>query len=241
MTDIIPAIDIISGKCVRLTRGDYATSKTYYDNPLDIALKFVDYGIKRLHIVDLDGAKASTPANLPVLEKIAARTSLEIEWGGGIKDRDSLDAVLGSGADQAICGSIAVSDPEELEKWISIYGADRIILGADVRNGRVATKGWLEESGKSAEELIGRFIPSGLERVICTDISRDGMLTGPAFSLYGGLIEKFPSIRLTASGGVSSIEDILELDRIGISGVIVGKALYEGRITLENLACLIKK
>ena len=207
MIEIIPATDIIGGQCVRLTQGDYASRKTYYRDPLEAALRFEEAGIRRLHMVDLDGAKASEPRNLAVLERIAARTSLEVQYGGGIKSREA--------------------------------GPGRLILGADVRNGAVAIEGWLESSTLSAPELIGRFIPQGLTQVICTDISRDGMLCGPSAAFYADLQGRFPTVEITVSGGISSMSDIEELDRQGLRSVIVGKALYEGRITLKDLArCL---
>mgnify|MGYP001831268251 CR=1 FL=1 len=226
MIEIIPATDIIGGQCVRLTQGDYASRKTYYRDPLEAAFRFEEAGIRRLHMVDLDGAKASEPRNLAVLERIAARTSLEVQYGGGIKSREALHSVFDAGARRAICGSVAV-------------GPGRLILGADVRNGTVAIEGWLESSTLSAPELIGRFIPQGLTQVICTDISRDGMLCGPSAAFYADLQGRFPTVEITVSGGISSMSDIEELDRQGLRSVIVGKALYEGRITLKDLArCL---
>ncbi len=235
MIQIIPAMDIISGECVRLTKGDYSTRKSYSGNPLEMAERFCGAGLKRLHIVDLDGARASFPENLHILEKIISRTGMEIEWGGGIKNRQALDAVLDSGASQAICGSIAVSDPDEFRTWLSEYGPDRIILGADVRNGMIATHGWMQDSSVSVEDLVERFLPFGLSRVICTDIACDGMLCGPSLGLYAGLLRRFPELGLTASGGIGSMEDIISLDRTGIGSVIVGKAIYEGRISLEEI------
>ena len=235
MIEIIPAIDIISGKCVRLTKGDYASVKSYSDDPADIALRFKDAGLRRLHIVDLDGARASFPRNLDVLEKIVSATGMEVEWGGGIKDRAGLSSVLESGAAQAICGSIAVTDPEEFRSWIYEYGSGRIILGADVRDGKVATHGWIRDSGLTVEDLVGMFLEDGLKKVICTDISRDGTLQGPSFDLYGSLRRQFPGIEFTASGGISTMTDIYELDRQGTGSVIVGKAIYEGRITVGEI------
>ena len=236
MIEIIPAIDIIGGKCVRLAKGDYATAKSYSDSPADVALSFRDAGLKKLHIVDLDGAKASSPQNLAVLESISSATGMEIEWGGGIKDRRSLEAVLSGGAAQVICGSIAVTDRDEFAAWIQDYGPDRIILGADARNGRIATHGWLQETGLTVAELVGTYVPYGLERVICTDISKDGMLQGPSFGLYSELKRQFPEIRVTASGGIGGMDDILELDNMGTDSVIVGKALYEGKISLREIS-----
>ena len=236
MIRIIPAIDIMSGKCVRLTKGDYSTAKSYSDNPVEVAELFRDAGLESLHIVDLDGARTSSPQNLKVLESIASATGMKIEWGGGIKDRSALDAVLGSGASQAICGSIAVTDMEEFRNWLTEYGPDRIILGADARGGRIATHGWLRESGLTVAQLVETYIPYGLKKVICTDIACDGMLHGPSFGLYSSLQELFPDLELTASGGIGSIADIAGLDRMGIGSVIVGKALYENRITLNEIS-----
>lgn len=235
MITVIPAIDLIGGECVRLSQGDYARRKSYYKDPLDAARRYEDAGAERLHLVDLDGAKASFPKNLDVLSRIAGHTSLEVQYGGGIKSGEALQAVFGAGARRAICGSIAVKEPEAFAGWLAEYGPHRLILGADVRDGKVAVNGWLDASETEADELIARFLPQGLTQVICTEISRDGMLEGPAFSLYGDLQERFPSVDITVSGGVSSLEDILRLDRMGLRSVIVGKALYEGHITTEEL------
>lgn len=222
---------------MRLVQGDYARCNTYYDDPLDAAMRFADAGLRRLHMVDLDGAKRAFPANLGVLERVAARTGLEIQYGGGIKSREALDAVFGAGAARAICGSAAVAAPDDFRAWLDTYGAGRIILGADIKDGCVATHGWLDTSRVTAEELIGRF--PGLRQVICTDISRDGMLCGPATELYTRLGRLFPALDITASGGIGSLSDILELGRAGIRSVVVGKALYEGKITLTQIAsCL---
>ncbi|MCC8019771.1 MAG: 1-(5-phosphoribosyl)-5-[(5-phosphoribosylamino)methylideneamino]imidazole-4-carboxamide isomerase [Rikenellaceae bacterium] len=234
MIRIIPAIDIIGGKCVRLTQGDYARQTTYYYDPLDAALRFRDAGLDRLHIVDLDGAKHSAPRNLATLERLAARSGMAVQFGGGIKSGDALRSVLDSGADYAICGSIAVTDPDLLREWLARYG-DRLILGADVREGMVATHGWLKDSGTGVEELIASFTGDGLRRVICTDISRDGTLAGPNFELYRRLHEGFPAVEVIVSGGISSMDDILSLDGIGLPAVILGKAFYEGRVTIEDL------
>ncbi|MBR2332925.1 MAG: 1-(5-phosphoribosyl)-5-[Rikenellaceae bacterium] len=235
MIELIPAIDIIDGKCVRLTRGDYNLQTTYGANPTDIARGYEAIGVRRLHVVDLDGAKASAPCNLAVLEDICANTSLDVEWGGGIKSEESLSAVLSAGANRAICGSVAVSNPEMMTEWIAKYGAEHIILGVDIRDGKVATHGWLRESDLSAEELIARFGADGLSQVICTDISKDGMLQGPTFELYEMLQNRFPAIDITVSGGISSMEDIRRLNDMGLRSVIIGKAIYEGRITTKEL------
>ena len=234
MIEIIPATDIIDGACVRLTQGDYASRKTYYRDPLEAALRFEEAGIRRLHMVDLDGAKAAEPQNLAVLERIAAKTSLEVQYGGGIKSRAALRSVFDAGARRAVCGSVAVREPELFARWIAEFGPERLILGADVRDGVVAIQGWTERSERTAPELIETFLPAGLRQVVCTDISRDGMLCGPAVALYADLQRRFPQVEITVSGGVSSPDDIARLEREGLRSVIVGKALYEGRITLEK-------
>ena len=234
MIEIIPATDIIDGACVRLTQGDYASRKTYYRDPLEAALRFEEAGARRLHMVDLDGAKAAEPQNLAVLERIAAKTSLEVQYGGGIKSRAALRSVFDAGARRAVCGSVAVREPELFARWIAEFGPERLILGADVRDGVVAIQGWTERSERTAPELIETFLPAGLRQVVCTDISRDGMLCGPAVALYADLQRRFPQVEITVSGGVSSPDDIARLEREGLRSVIVGKALYEGRITLEK-------
>ncbi len=235
MIDIIPATDIIDGACVRLTQGDYASQKTYYRDPLEAAKRFEDAGIRRLHMVDLDGAKASEPRNLAVLERVATKTALEVQYGGGIKSSEALRSVFNAGARRAICGSVAVRQPELFAQWLTEFGAERLILGADIRDGVVAIQGWLEHSTLSAPELIEQFLPQGLSQVICTDISRDGMLCGPSAAFYAELQQQFPAVEITVSGGISSMADIEELDRQQLRSVIVGKAIYEGRITLKEL------
>ena len=238
MIEIIPAIDIIGGKCTRLSQGDYTTQKDYGGDPAEWARAFADCGVTRLHLVDLEGAKSATPKNLRTLEAIASLGLLTIEWGGGIKDEDALKAVWNAGAGQAIIGSIAAKEPERMLDWLRTYG-NRIILGADVRDGRVAVSGWLEDGGMGLEEILDRFLPAGLERAIVTDIARDGMLHGPSFDLYQGLKERYPVLTTIVSGGVSSLEDIRKADALGLPGIIVGKAIYENRITLKDLAkCL---
>jgi phosphoribosylformimino-5-aminoimidazole carboxamide ribotide isomerase len=238
MIEIIPAIDIIGGKCTRLSQGDYATQKDYGGDPAEWARAYADCGVRRLHLVDLEGAKASAPRNLKTLETIASLGLMTLEWGGGIKDDDALASVWNAGADEAIIGSIAARDPERMLRWLSAFGG-RIILGADARDGKVAVSGWLEDSGIGLEDLIGRFVPAGLERAIVTDISRDGMLQGPSFDLYQGLQEHFPGLKVIVSGGVSSLADVRRADEMGLPGIIVGKAIYENRITLKELAlCL---
>ncbi|WP_290535096.1 1-(5-phosphoribosyl)-5-[(5-phosphoribosylamino)methylideneamino]imidazole-4-carboxamide isomerase [Alistipes sp.] len=235
MIEIIPATDIIDGRCVRLTQGDYARKKTYCDDPLEAAQRFEEAGIRRLHMVDLDGAKAAEPRNLRVLERIAARTSLEVQYGGGIKSREALEAVFNAGASRAICGSIAVRQPELFAAWIADFEARRIILGADIRDGKVAIQGWTETAGITAGELIGRFRRDGLTQAICTDIARDGMLCGIATAFYAGLQRQYPEVEITVSGGIGSMADIEALRSEGLRSVIVGKALYEGRITLKEI------
>lgn len=235
MINIIPAIDLIDGKCVRLTKGDYNQKKQYDASPLDMALRYQDIGIRRLHVVDLDGAKSSSPRNLHVLEEIAIRTSLEIEWGGGIKSDQALYDAYNAGADYLIIGSVAVTKPDLFARWLDEYGGNRLILGADVHDGRVAINGWLEKSRQTIDALIDRFVPHGLSEVICTDISKDGMLQGPTFDLYAHLQEKYPGQDIIVSGGISSMDDIRRLNEMRLRHVIVGKAIYEGRITLEEL------
>lgn len=235
MIEIIPAIDIIGGECVRLSQGDYDKKTTYFKDPSEVAVRFRDAGIRRLHLVDLEGAKASEPKNLAVLEKVASRTGMDIQYGGGIKSAQALQAVFDSGANRAICGSIAITNSEAFRGWLDDFGPSKIILGADVKNGFVATHGWLESSEVTAQTLISQFEVDGLSQVICTDISKDGMLQGPTFDLYQQLQAQFPAIDITVSGGISSIEDIVKLNEMALRSVIVGKAFYEGRITLKQL------
>ena len=240
MIEIIPAIDIIGGQCVRLSQGDYDSKKVYYRDPLEIARIYQDLGVRRLHIVDLDGAKTASPCNLAVLERIAGNTSLDIQYGGGVKTAGSLQAVLQAGASRVICGSIAVLDPDSFIEWLDDYGPEHVILGADAKNGKIAINGWLESSSVGVEDIIRKFAPHGLSQVICTDISKDGMLKGPAFELYNRLQAAFPQIEITASGGISSVGDIRALDENGIRSVIVGKAIYEGAITFEQLRLCLR-
>ncbi len=235
MINVIPAIDLIDGKCVRLTKGDYNQKKQYDASPVDMALRYQDIGIRRLHVVDLDGAKSSSPRNLHVLEEIAIRTSLEIEWGGGIKSDQALYDAYNAGADYLIIGSVAVTKPDLFARWLDEYGGNRLILGADIHDGRVAINGWLQKSRQTIDALIDRFVPHGLSEVICTDISKDGMLQGPTFDLYARLQEKYPEQDIIVSGGISSMDDIRRLNEMHLRHVIVGKAIYEGRITLEEL------
>ena len=236
MINVIPAIDLIDGKCVRLTKGDYNQKKQYDASPLDMALRYQDIGLSRLHVVDLDGAKSSSPKNLRVLEQIATRTSLDIEWGGGIKSDEALRDAFNAGAGHLIIGSVAVSNPDLFARWLGEHGGDRLILGADIHDGRVAINGWLEESEHTIEVLIDRFVPHGLSEVICTDIAKDGMLQGPTFDLYARLQAAYPEQDIIVSGGISSMGDIYRLDEMCLRHVIVGKAIYEGRITLNELS-----
>ena len=234
-TIIIPAIDLIDGRCVRLTQGDYDQKKEYSADPLDMAKQYEDCGVSRLHIVDLDGAKAKQPCNLRTLEKIASGTSLDIEWGGGIKDSVSLRSALDAGAGRIICGSVAVDNRQEFLKWLSEFGSSKIILGADVRDGKVATHGWLKDSGLTLAELMDWYVPAGLTQMICTDISKDGMLQGPDFEFYVDLKRAFPTVDVTLSGGISCMADIEKAAQLELHSVIVGKAIYEGRISLKEI------
>ncbi len=235
---IIPAIDLIEGKCVRLSQGDYNKCTTYGNSPLDIAKQYEDCGIERLHLVDLDGAKASKPQNLATLERIASHTSLTIEYGGGIKERESVVSVFDAGANMAICGSVACNEPDTFIGWLGEFGKEKLIFGADLKNGIPAVRGWLEEGKISIGTLLQRFTEAGLTSSIITDIACDGMLQGPSINLYKSIREKFPQLDIIASGGVSCIDDILELEKENIFGVVVGKAIYEGRITLKDLTRL---
>ena len=235
MINVIPAIDLIDGKCVRLTKGDYNQKKQYDASPLDMALRYQDIGLRRLHVVDLDGAKSSSPRNLRVLEQIATHTSLDIEWGGGIKSDEALRDAFNAGAGHLIIGSVAVAQPDLFARWLGEHGGSRLILGADVHEGRVAINGWLEESEQTIEALIDRFIPHGLREIICTDIAKDGMLQGPTFDLYARLQASYPEQDIIVSGGISAMSDIQRLNEMNLRHVIVGKAIYEGRITLEEL------
>lgn len=232
---LIPAIDLIEGRCVRLTQGDYDDKKVYEQSPVDMAKMYADCGVARLHVVDLDGAKAKEPCNLRVLERLANETSLDIEWGGGIKSSDALRSAIDAGANRVICGSVAVDNSELFASWLQEYGADHIILGADVRGRNVATHGWLKETEVTIDSIIEQFLPFGLKQLICTDISKDGMLQGPNFPLYVELKEKYPMVNTTLSGGISSMADIDKAASLGLHSVIIGKAIYEGRITLNDL------
>lgn len=232
---IIPAIDIIAGKCVRLTKGDYNTKKIYNENPLEVAKSFEAHGIAYLHLVDLDGAKSNQIVNYKILEQIATKTSLKIDFGGGLKSDVDLKIAFESGANQITGGSIAVKQPEVFKDWIKQYGADKIILGADAKNEKVAISGWLEESTSDLIPFIQNYQNEGVQYVICTDISKDGMLEGPSFELYRRILEEIQDIKLIASGGISTFEELPKLAELGCEGTIIGKAIYEGRITLKQL------
>ena len=235
MMEIVPAIDMIEGRSVRLSQGDLNKSKEHDASPLEMAKRYEDVGVRRLHLVDLDGARAGIPQNLRNLEQIASATSLEVEWGGGVRSRESIASVLNAGAAGVICGSLALQEPRLFSAFLKEYGEERIILGADISGGKIATKGWLEISSSTIEEVIELFLKDGLKRVICTDISKDGMLQGPAVELYSALMERFPTMHLTASGGVGSMADLENLEAAGVPAAIVGKAIFEERITLKEI------
>lgn len=231
---IIPAIDIIDGKCVRLSKGDYSTQKTYNEHPLEVAKAFEGHGIKHLHLVDLDGAKSKHIVNHKVLETIATKTNLKIDFGGGLKTDKDLKIAFDSGAQQITGGSIAVKEPEVFSQWISDYGAEKIILGADVRGTYIATDGWLETSNQSLFDFLTYYQTKGVQYTICTDISKDGMLQGPSFDLYKKILAE-NQIKLIASGGISHFDELPRLAEMGCEGTIIGKAIYENRISLKQL------
>ncbi len=231
---IIPAIDIIDGKCVRLTQGDYEQCKTYSDSPLEVAKAFEDVGITRLHLVDLDGAKAAGVVNIKVLESICQGTGLSVDFGGGIKTDEDIHRVFNAGADYACLGSIVQTDVEKTKSWMQYYGGEKIILGADVLDKKICTHGWKKITETTIYELIANY-EDQIHHLMCTDISKDGMMEGPAIDLYRELLERYPHIHLIASGGVSSYEDLQELAELGVESVIVGKAIYEKKIGMESL------
>ena len=237
--EIIPAIDIIDGKCVRLTQGDYSRKKIYGDHPLDMAKQFEDAGIQRLHLVDLDGAKAKRIVNKSVLESIAQNTSLKVDFGGGVQSDEDIQLAFQSGAAQVTGGSIAVRNPDLFENWIREYGSEKIILGADSRDRKVAIGGWEESTTADVISFIGGYFEKGIRYVICTDVAKDGLLQGPSLDLYKDILQEVPGIKLIASGGVSSMKDLEDLRKIGVFGTIVGKAFYEGKISLEELASFV--
>lgn len=231
MIELIPAIDIIDGKCVRLTQGDYDTLKVYGD-PVEMALRFQELGYRRLHVVDLDGAKSKHVVNIDTLGQITSRTDLIVDFGGGVKTEDDLQKAFDSGAHMVTAGSIAVTNPETVLAWIERFGADRLVLGADVRNGKISINGWKEDSSEDLIPFLNKFVNAGIRNVLCTEISRDGTLQGPAIKLYQHIMSQYPTLHLIASGGVGSDQDILDLDKAGIPAVVFGKAFYEGKITL---------
>ena len=236
---IIPAIDIIDGKCVRLSKGDYDTKKIYNENPLEVAKSFEDHGIQYLHLVDLDGAKSSKIINHKVLEQIASKTNLKIDFGGGLKSDEDIKIAFECGANQITGGSIAVKNPELFKNWMAQYGTDKIILGADANNRKIAVSGWLEESKEEVIPFIQNYQKEGISYVICTDIAKDGMLEGPSFELYKDILKECPNVKLIASGGISTFDELPKLAELGCEGTIIGKAIYEGRITLKQLELFI--
>ena len=235
MIELIPAIDIIDGKCVRLSQGDYDSKKVYNENPVEVAKELEAHGIRRLHVVDLDGAVSHHVVNYRTLEQIASRTSLVIDFGGGVKSDEDLVIAFESGAQMVTGGSIAVKNPERFCHWLQTYGSERIILGADVKDHKIAVNGWKDESACELFPFLKDYVGKGVRKVICTDINCDGMLQGPSISLYKEMLETYPDLYLIASGGVGSTEDIRQLEATGIPAVIFGKALYEGRITFKEL------
>lgn len=235
MIEIVPAIDIIGGKCVRLSKGDYGSMKVYNENPLDVARAFEDVGCTSLHLVDLDGAKSKHIVNYRTLEAIAGHTALHIDFGGGLKSNDDVRIAFESGAEKITGGSVAVTHHAMFEGWLNRYGSDAIILGADARNGKISTNGWLHDSEEQIVPFIRQYMEKGVTQVISTDINCDGMLSGPSLELYRSILAELPDLRLIASGGVSAMTDVEHLHEIGVPAVIVGKAIYEGRITMREL------
>ena len=236
MIELIPAIDIIDGQCVRLAKGDYNSKTVYGDKPEDIAAKFEAAGIRRLHVVDLDGAKSKHVVNLDVLKRITARTNLVVDFGGGIKSDEDIEKVFACGASMVTVGSISVTRKDLFVEWLAKFGAERIILGADVRDGEISINGWLEDTTEDIVDFLEYYVSRGVKNVLCTDISKDGMLQGPAYPLYEKILAAFPGINLIASGGVSCADDIRRLDSKGVPSVVFGKAVYEGKIDLKTLA-----
>ncbi len=232
---IVPAIDIIDGKCVRLTKGDYDTKKIYNENPIEVAKEFEANGITHLHLVDLDGAKNGSVVNWKTLETIASTTKLQVDFSGGIKTKEAAKQAFDFGAAQIAVGSLAVKNPKEFVDWIWTFGEEKLILGADVINGKIAVSGWQETSAKDIYSYLDFYFEEGIDYVLCTDVSKDGMLQGPSFDLYNTILEEYEEIKLIASGGVSSVEDLLKLKEMGCYATIVGKAFYEGKITIAQL------
>jgi len=239
MIELIPAIDIINGQCVRLTKGDYDQKTVYRDSPAEVAQEFESIGFKRLHVVDLDGAKSKHIVNTAVLRQIVLQTHLCVDFGGGIKTDDDIETAFANGAEMVTVGSIAVTNPDLFISWLQIYGADRLILGADVRNGKISINGWKEDSTEDLLPFLKKYIDAGVKNVLCTEISKDGTLQGPAIDLYKRVMQEYPDLHLIASGGVSSIDDIRALDAAGIPAVVFGKAIYEGKIDLHELINVI--
>ncbi|MBA9077401.1 1-(5-phosphoribosyl)-5-[(5-phosphoribosylamino)methylideneamino]imidazole-4-carboxamide isomerase [Rufibacter quisquiliarum] len=234
--EIIPAIDLIEGKCVRLTEGDFAQQTTYHSDPVEVAKQFEGLGLRRLHLVDLDGARAKQPVNLPVLARIARETSLHIDYGGGLQSSEAIQQAFDAGAQQITAGSIAVREPKTVQKWLKEYGADKIIVGADFKDNRIAINAWAEQSDLTLETFLTSFSEKGAKTFICTDVSKDGKLQGSSLEIYQQLITKFPTLQFIASGGVTTIEEVRQLREAGLHGAIIGKAIYEGTIKLEDLA-----
>jgi phosphoribosylformimino-5-aminoimidazole carboxamide ribotide isomerase len=233
--ELIPAIDIINGQCVRLTKGDYNQKKVYNDNPVEVAMDFEKLGFKRLHVVDLDGAKSKHIVNDSVLKEITKATNLIVDFGGGIKTKDDIEKAFEAGASMVTIGSVAVTSRQLFLEWIDIYGAERLILGADVRNGKISINGWKEDSSEELLPFLKQYVDKGVRNVLCTEISKDGTLQGPAINLYKDIMQAYPQLHLIASGGVSSNEDITDLDNAGIPAVVFGKAFYEGKIDIKSL------
>ncbi|GAC1420363.1 MAG: 1-(5-phosphoribosyl)-5-[(5-phosphoribosylamino) methylideneamino]imidazole-4-carboxamide isomerase [Flavisolibacter sp.] len=237
--EIIPAIDIIDGKCVRLTQGDFAQKKIYNENPYEVARQFEDAGLKRLHLVDLDGARTGQVKHWKVLESLATKTSLIIDFGGGVASAKDVQIVLDSGASMISVGSIAVKDANSFKQWLTEYGSALFILGADVKNEKITISGWVMQTSIGIFEFIQQYVDEGIEKVFCTDVSKDGALEGPSLELYKQIISKFPKLHFIASGGVSNLQDLIDLEEIGCKGVIIGKAIYESRIALKDLKTFI--
>ncbi|HMG83876.1 MAG TPA: 1-(5-phosphoribosyl)-5-[(5-phosphoribosylamino)methylideneamino]imidazole-4-carboxamide isomerase [Ferruginibacter sp.] len=236
--EIIPAIDIINGKCVRLTKGDYAQQKIYNENPVEVAKEFEAAGIKRLHMVDLDGAKAGKIVNLKVLEAVASQTNLVIDFGGGVKKITDISDIITAGAAIVTIGSLAVKHPEILEEWLLEFGPDKFLIGADVLDRKIKISGWLVDGGIDIDTFIGKMLALGVRNIFCTDISKDGAMQGPSIDLYKDIMNTHTDINLIASGGVSNFHDVIELKEIGCSGAIIGKAIYEGTVTLKELSLI---
>jgi phosphoribosylformimino-5-aminoimidazole carboxamide ribotide isomerase len=235
MIRIIPAIDIINGQCVRLSEGDFSRQKTYDSSPVEVAKRFEGQGVKYLHLVDLDGARARQPVNLAILESIAAGTSLQVDFGGGIQSRESIEQAFSAGAHQITAGSIAVREPELVKGWLAQYGAGRILIGADFRDNTISINAWAEQSNLTLEAFIAGYLAVGAHTYVCTDVSKDGMLQGPATDTYRHLVKTYPAAEIIASGGVTTIRDLEELEAAGVQGAIIGKAIYEGTITFPDL------